>query len=113
MKLYAANIVTTKSIEAAGDNLDQEHIGIGRSTWVVVSAVEQEQNIKPFLVAVKQFYMEKMSKKFSFSDSLLRDLRFLQPKKLVSSTIDVVIGLAKQFPLLKLSDDYSSLHKLR
>jgi len=50
VKLFAANIVTTQSIEALHNNLnslrcdnvlDQEHIGIGRKIWFVVSAVEQ------------------------------------------------------------------------
>jgi len=88
---------------------------VGIHTWVVVSAVEQEQNIKPFFDAVKQIFIksiEKMMKKFLFGDSLLRDLEILKPKKLASSTIDVVIGLANKFSQLKLSDDYSSFDKL-
>ena len=57
-KLYAANIVTTESTKAAGDNLkdlrfdnlDQEHIRIGRITWVVASALKQEQNTSPLML---------------------------------------------------------------
>jgi len=83
---------------------------------IVVASVEQVQNIKPFFDIVKHLYIksiEKMLEKFPFGDSLLRDLEILQPKKLASSTLDVVIGLAKQFPQINLSDDYSSLYKLR
>ena len=124
VKLYAANILTTDSIEAAGDNLknlkfdnivDKEHMGIGSDTWFAVSAMEQEHDTKPFFDAVKKFYVisiKKMIQKFPFGDSLLRDLEILKPKKLTSSTIDSVIGLAKRFPQLELSDA-PSLDKLR
>ena len=50
--------------------------------------------------------------KFLFGDSLLRDLDILLPKKLNTSTLDTVIGLAKRFPQLQLSD-MSCLDKLR
>ena len=53
-----------------------------------------------------------MIQKFPFGDSLLQDLEVLQLKKLNSSSIDTIIGLAKRFPQLKLSNA-SSLDKLR
>ena len=53
-----------------------------------------------------------MIQKFPFCDSLLRDLDILLPKKLNTSTLDTVIGLAKRFPQLQLSD-VSCLDKLR
>ena len=53
-----------------------------------------------------------MIQKFPFGDSLLRDLDILLPKELNTSTLDTVIGLAKRFPQLQLSD-VSCLDKLR
>ena len=69
-------------------------MGIGGDTWIAVSAMEKEHDTKPFLDAVKKFYVisiKKMIQKFPFGDSL----EILQPKTLTSSTIDSVIGLAK------------------
>ena len=89
-------------------------MGIGSDTWIAVSAMEKEHDTKPFLDAVKKFYVisiKKMIQKFPFGDSL-EILEILQPKTLTSSTIDSVIGLAKRFPQLELSDA-PSLDKLR
>ena len=124
VKLYAANILTTTSIEEAGDNLknlkfdsilDTEHMGIGSQTWISIAGLEEEHDTKPFFDAVRNFYIKstkKMIQKFPFGDSLLRDLDILLPKKLNTSTLDAVIGLAKCFPQLQLSD-VSCLDKLR
>lgn len=124
VKLYAANVLTTDSIQAAGDNLKNlkfdnqlgnEYLGIGTSTWACVESLEKEHSNKQFFDAVKRFYIksiQKMIQKFPFGDSLLRDLEILLPNKLKTSTIETAIGLAKRFPQLKLSDP-TSLDKLR
>ena len=94
VKLYAFNILTTTSIEEAGDNLknlkfdsilDTEHMGIGSQTWISIAGLEEEHDTKPFFDAVRNFYIKstkKMIQKFPFGDSLLRDLDILLPKKL-------------------------------
>ena len=78
---------------------------------LLFSAMEQEHDTKPFFDSVKKFYV-KTSKNDPFGDSLLRDLEISQQKKLTSSTIDSVVGLAKRFLQLELSDA-SSLDKVR
>ena len=63
VKLYAANVLTTASIQAAGENfknlkfdnqLEKEHLGIGSNTWISVAELEQEHDTKPFFDAVKK-----------------------------------------------------------
>ncbi len=88
VKLYAANLLNTDSIKKVGedlkklcfvegDQLDKENLRIGTSTWASVAASEEENDMKPFFVAVRGFYIntiKKMIKKFPFGDNLLQDL---------------------------------------
>ena len=65
VRLYAVNILTTASIEAASgnfkglnftDQLEDENLGIGNDTWIAVATMEEEHDTKPFFVAVRKFY---------------------------------------------------------
>ncbi len=125
VKLYAANLLTSASIQASGTNLknlkfdsqlENEHLGIGTETWAAISVFEQERNTKPFFEAVRKFYVtsiKKMIQKFPFGDSLFRDLEILLPTKLTSTTtISIALKLAERFPQLEISDTFS-LDKLR
>ena len=53
-----------------------------------------------------------MLAKFPFKDTLLKNLRVLQPDKAASFSVDTIIGLAKRFPQLDLADS-ASLDQLR
>ena len=54
-----------------------------------------------------------MIQKFPFGDSLFfRDLEILLPAKLTTTTINIVLNLAKRFPQLEISDPIA-LDKLR
>ena len=112
VKLYAANVLTTASIQAAGENLkhlkfdsqlEKEHLGIGTDTWVAVAELEQEHDTKPFFEAVRKFYVksiQKMIQKFPFGDRLFRDLEILVPGKF---DVQTATKLAQQFPQLGIS----------
>ena len=70
--------------------------------------------MKPFFNAIS-FYassITKMLQKFPFGDTLLKDLRVLQPEKAASYPVSTIIGLAKRFPQLGLADSVS-LDQLR
>ena len=73
VKLYAANLLNTDSIKKVGedlkklcfeegDQLDKENLGIGTSTWTSVSALEEENDMKPFFEAVRGFYINTIKK---------------------------------------------------
>ena len=121
VRLYAANILTTASIEAASgnlkglnftDQLEDENLGIGNDTWIAVATMEEEHDTKPFFVAVRKFYeksIKKMILKFPFGDSLMCELEILLPGKLKAET---ALALAKRFPQLHISDS-ASLDNLR
>ena len=59
LKIYAANVLTTASIQAAGENLkdlkfDHQLVNeIGSDTWVHVAELEEEHDPKPFFQAVR------------------------------------------------------------
>ncbi len=68
VKLYAANLLNTDTIKKVeedlkklcfeeGDQLDKENLGIGTSTWTSVSALEEENDMKPFFEAVRGFIL--------------------------------------------------------
>ena len=67
VKLYASNLLSNTAILAAGDNLgnldldvtnqvEDENLGIGISTWEYLHDLEEELDIKPFFRAVRNFY---------------------------------------------------------
>ena len=108
--------MTTEAILAADDNLtllnfdrdsqvSDENLGIGTDTWACLAVYEQEDP-KPFFLAVHKFYLatiKKMLKKFSFGDSILKNLGVLQPDKVSSYSVSTVVGLAKCYPQIGLS----------
>ena len=92
-----------------------ENLGIGSKAWDILSEIEEEQDINPFFIAVRGFYistLKKMLNKFHFGDSLLKDLGVIQPNMTSSYTTETIFGLAKRFPQLGLSEA-SSLDTLR
>ena len=126
VRLYAANVLERDAIAAAGENLQMldlktenqlldRNLGIGSSTWACLAELEAEQDLKPFFRAVRAFYIstiQKMLQKFPFSDSLLKDLGILLPDKAASYSVDTILGLAKRFPQIGLSDP-ESLDRLK
>ena len=118
VRLYAANFLTRDSIIAAGDNLCQlkfdvesqvsnENLGIGSNTWACISDLESTHDLRPFFVAVRTFYVnstKKMLNKFPFHDTLMKDLSVLHPEKAASFPVSKIVGLAKRFPQIGLTD---------
>jgi hypothetical protein len=93
---------------AKEDQLPDENLGIGDDTWTCLAELEIEHDITPFLKSVRKFYclsVQKMLKKFPFGDSLMKDLGVLQPNKVTTYTVDVLLKLAKRFPQLHLDEE--------
>ncbi len=125
-RLYAASLLKPETILSVGNNLhqlcldrqgqlDNENLGIGTETWKVLAELEEVHDMRPFFNAVREFYVtsiQKMKQKFPFHDSLLKDLGVLQPEKTASYSVSTVLGLAKRFPQLGLSEA-ASLDQLR
>lgn len=122
VRIYAVNVLTQNSVLQVGDKIHtvdldnsenhkpDESISIGTDTWVCVSELEEEMDMKPFFSAVKQFYMttlKKMFKKFPFGDTILKDLGIVQPSKTASYTVNTVHRLAKRFPQIELASSDS------
>ena len=66
--------------------LADENLGLGTNTWLYLSEVE-ELEAKPLYKAVRSFYiatLQKMIKKFPFSDSILKDLGIINPEQVCS-----------------------------
>ena len=83
------------------NQLDDENLGVGSDTWVSLTELQEEYNLKPFFTAVRNFYVasiKKMLQKIPFSDSFLKDLGVLQPENTASYSVDTVLGLAKCLP---------------
>lgn len=126
VRLYAANLLKNEAVLEASDQLrllnfeadnqlSDENLGIGDSTWLVLAQIEEEHDTKPFFSAIRKFYIatiHKMLKKFPFGDSLLHDLGILQPEKTSAYPATSVLQLAKKFPQLGLSTS-QSLHLLK
>ena len=105
VRLYASNLLSKEAIVAAGDDLHQlnldsdnqlpdENLGIGSSTWSCLHQLEAEHDLKPFFCAVRSFYIRsirKMLQKFPFGDTLLKDLGVLQPDQTTSYSVDTII----------------------
>ncbi len=67
---------------ASANQLADENLGLGDSTWAALSEMEEEFDTKPFYQAVRDFYaasLNKMLKKFSFGDTILKDLGIINP----------------------------------
>ena len=113
VQLYASNVLSKDSIVAVGDNLQRlnfesinqlpdENLGVGESTWTCLHNLEQEYDLKSFFDAVRSFYIsniKKMLAKLPFEDTLLKNLG-----------AHTIIGLAKRFPQLELADSASLDH---
>ncbi len=79
VRLYASNLLKTDVIKAAENNLstlnlanggqlEDENLGIGDNTWVLVAQLEEEADIKPLFRVVRQFYVayQEDAEKISF-----------------------------------------------
>ena len=120
LRLYAANLLKSDVILAAGDNLKNlslerrgqltdENLGIGAATWSCLAVLESTHDLKPFFTSIRKFYCEtikKMQKKFPFDDSLMKDLGVLQPENTANYAVSTIISLAKRFPQLDLAEDH-------
>lgn len=90
VRLYAGNLVKREVILAAGDKLKElkleassqvtnELLRIGDETWICVDDLEQEHDTKPFFSVVRLSTITKMLSKFSFGDTLMKNLAILYP----------------------------------
>ena len=80
VRLYAANVLKPEAVIRATGNLSQlslseddqlndENLGIGDSTWTYLSQLEEEHDASPFSTTVRAFYIksiEKIEKKILF-----------------------------------------------
>lgn len=122
VRLYANNVLTQHSVLQAGDELHKidlkdsnnlkpdESLGIGDDTWVCISQLEEEMDVKPFFRAVQKFYLatlEKMIKKFPFADTIMKDLGIAQPHKTNTYTVSTIQRLAKRFTQIELNSPAS------
>ena len=117
VRLYASKLLSDGTILAASDNLknldfdeakhvSNEHLGIGDDTWASVSQLEHLHDTAPFFIAIRIFYMsstKKMLVKFPFGDSLMKDLRIIQPEHNSSFSSNTITSLAKCFPPIGLN----------
>ena len=126
VRLYASNFLKADTILEAGANLKSlkldassqltdENLGIGTDTWTSVAKLEEVEDTAPFFTAVRNIYKastEKMLVKFPFGDSLMKDMRLIQPQHTSSFSINTVLSLAECFPQLGINDS-ASLDRLR
>ena len=85
-------------------------MGIGDDTWTSVSQLEHLYDTAPFFKAIRSFYVsstKKMLVKFPFGDSLMKDLRIIQPEHTSSFSFNTITSLAKRFPPIGLNDAVS------
>ena len=87
VRLCAGNLLKREVILAAGDKLKElkldsssqvldEHLGIGKDTWISIAALEEELDPKSFYSAVLSFYVAtvtKMLNKFPFGNTLMKN----------------------------------------
>ena len=113
VRLYATNFLSDDSILAASDNLknldfdeanevSNENLGIGDDTWASVSDLEHLHDTVPFFEAIRGFYVsstKKMLVKFPFGDSLMRDLRVIQPEHTSSFSFNTITSLTHRLQL--------------
>ncbi len=121
VRLYASNVLKPESITAVGEDLGKlsfasanqladENLGLGDSTWAALSEMEEEFDTKPFYQAVLDFYVaswNKMLKKFPFGDTILKDLGIINPDMVCTSNFTTIQTLAKRFPQLELAESAS------
>lgn len=121
VRLYASNVLKPESVTAVGEDLSKlsfasanqladENLGLGDSTWAALSEMEEEFDTKPFYQAVRDFYvasLKKMLKKFPFGDTILKDLGIINPDKVCTYNFTTIQTLAKRFPQLELADSAS------
>ena len=112
VRLYASNFLSEDSILAGSDNLknldfdeanqvSNENLGIGDDTWASVSDLEHLHDAAPYFEAIRHFHVsstKKMLVRFSFGDSLMRDLKVIQPEHTSSFSFNTITSLAKRFP---------------
>ena len=103
--MYASNLLTKETIVAVGDKifllnlesnnqLPDENLGVGESTWTCLHELEEEYDMKPFFDAVRGF-MSAISKRCFRSfhlETLLKDLGVLEPDKTASYPVSTIIG---------------------
>ena len=118
VRLYASKFLSDGTILAASDNLknldfdeanhvSNEYLGIGDDTWASVSQLEHLHDTAPFFKAIRSYYVsstKKMLVKFPFGDSLMKDLRIIQPEHTSSFSFNTINSLAKRFPPIGLND---------
>ncbi len=128
VRLYASNLLKPDVIKATENKLGSlnlekrgqladENLGIGNATWVHLTELEEEHDVKPFYAAVRNWYVatiKKMLKNFPFHDTLLKDLGIINPEVAFTNSYSAstIVSLAKRFPQMGLSDS-RSLDKLR
>ena len=109
VRLYASNFLSEGSILGATDNLknldfdeanqvSNENLGIGDDIWASVSDLEHLLETAQFFEAIRVFYVsstKKMLVKFPYGDSLMRDLRVIQPEQTSSFSFNTITSLAK------------------
>ena len=85
---------------ASADQLSNENLGLGNDTWAFIASLEEEQDIAPFYRTVRSFYiatLTKMLKKFSFGDSILKDLGIINPHQVTAYSFSTIKSLARHF----------------
>ncbi len=95
---------------ASANQLADENLGFGDSTWAALSEMEEEFDTKPFYQAVRDFYvasLNKMLKKFPFGNTILKDLGILNPDMVCTYNFTTIKTLAKCFPQLELAESAS------
>ncbi len=73
VRLYASNVLKPESITAVGEDLSKlsfasanqladENLELGDSTWAALPEMEEEFDTKPFYQAVRDFYVASLNK---------------------------------------------------
>ena len=85
--LAARNNLKNLNFDVA-NQVSNEDLGIGDDSWASVSDLKCHHDTTPFIEANRGFYVSskrKMLVKFPFGDSLMKDLRIIQPDTLFHS----------------------------
>lgn len=73
IRIYASNLLIPESITAVHNDLSKlnfapenqladENLGIGSDTWVCLSSLEENFDLKPFFKAIRDFYIASLKK---------------------------------------------------
>ena len=123
VRLYASDILkpyTTRTVDNFShlstdkkDQLADENKGVGKDTWAHRSAMEEDDDPKPFYTALCNFYIAtlKMLKKFHFGDPMYKNLGVINPSQVYTYSFDTIKSLLTQFPQLVLTNE--ALDQLR